>query len=114
MSDNAPVSFDEAILTQIASLARLHLDNMDAAEGNEAAAHKGHSLQEDLKQILTMINQLESVDIEGVAPLTHPLDMNAPLREDGVTETDQREALLAIAPETKKGLYIVPQVLETE
>jgi aspartyl-tRNA(Asn)/glutamyl-tRNA(Gln) amidotransferase subunit C len=34
------------------------------------------------------------------------------LREDEVTETNQREAFQAIAPETEDGLFLVPKVIE--
>jgi aspartyl-tRNA(Asn)/glutamyl-tRNA(Gln) amidotransferase subunit C len=44
--------------------------------------------------------------------MSHPLDLPQRLREDIVTEPDQRDALLALAPSAENGLYLVPKVIE--
>ena len=54
----------------------------------------------------------EAVDTTGVVPMAHPLDLDARLREDVVTERDERDALQAGAPLTAAGLYLVPQAIE--
>ena len=41
-----------------------------------------------------------------------PLEINARLRPDAVTETDQRDKFQQIAPETDNGFYLVPRVIE--
>ncbi|MFZ9584379.1 MAG: Asp-tRNA(Asn)/Glu-tRNA(Gln) amidotransferase subunit GatC, partial [Pseudohongiellaceae bacterium] len=48
----------------------------------------------------------------GVEPLAHAFEASQRLREDVVTETDQRAALLALAPNAAEGLFLVPKVLE--
>jgi len=52
------------------------------------------------------------VDTENVAPLAHAFDAVQRLREDRVTETNRRDELQQIAPETKDGLFLVPKVIE--
>ncbi|HLD16480.1 MAG TPA: Asp-tRNA(Asn)/Glu-tRNA(Gln) amidotransferase subunit GatC [Coxiellaceae bacterium] len=71
-------------------------------------------LLEQFNTILTLIHRLDQVNTRTIQPLSHPFDDAQPLREDRVTESDQREAFQAIAPHTKAGLYLVPKVIETE
>ena len=47
-----------------------------------------------------------------IEPLAHPLELSARLRDDEVTETDQREVFQDIAPAVEAGLYLVPKVIE--
>ncbi|MEZ5538256.1 MAG: Asp-tRNA(Asn)/Glu-tRNA(Gln) amidotransferase subunit GatC [Thiolinea sp.] len=65
-----------------------------------------------LSGILDMVDQLNAVDTSGVEPLANPLDSVQRLREDVVTETNQRDKYQAIAPEVEQGLYLVPKVIE--
>ena len=44
--------------------------------------------------------------------MAHPTDAVQRLREDVVTETDQRDRFQAIAPQVENGLYLVPKVIE--
>ena len=44
--------------------------------------------------------------------MAHAQDVVQPLREDSVTETDQRERYQAVAPAVEEGLYLVPKVVE--
>ena len=44
--------------------------------------------------------------------MSHPLDVVARLRADEVTEPNQREAFMAIAPASEDGLYLVPKVID--
>ncbi len=65
-----------------------------------------------LNGILGFIEQLQSVNTEGVAPMAHAVDVVQRLREDKVTEQDQREAFQSVAPDVEAGLYLVPKVIE--
>lgn len=65
-----------------------------------------------LNGILSFIEQLQAVDTAGIAPMAHAVDVVQRLRPDAVTETDQREAFQAVAPEVEGGLYLVPRVIE--
>lgn len=66
----------------------------------------------ELTHILNMVEQINQVDISDTLPLAHPLDTSQRLREDTVTETDEREKFQSIAPQVEAGLYLVPKVIE--
>ncbi len=65
-----------------------------------------------LSGILGLIEQMQAVDTTGITPMSHSQDLVQRLREDVVTQTNQREAFQAIAPATQDGLYLVPRVVE--
>jgi aspartyl-tRNA(Asn)/glutamyl-tRNA(Gln) amidotransferase subunit C len=44
--------------------------------------------------------------------MSHPRDVAQRLRADEVTEPDRRAPLLALAPQSEAGLYLVPKVIE--
>ena len=95
------MSIELGDVENIAHLARLHLSN---EEKQEAAG--------SISNILALIDQMQSVDTDNVEPLAHAFDAVQRLREDVVTETNQRDELQKIAPETEEGLYLVPKVIE--
>lgn len=82
-------------------LARIELD------GDEAAR-----TLDQLNAVFGLIERLQAVDTSGVEPMTHPQAMALRLRDDAVTETDQRQAYQASAPSVERGLYLVPKVIE--
>ncbi len=86
---------------RIAQLARLHIDE-DAIE---------HYCS-DLSSILSLVEQMNRVDSSAVQPMAHPLDATQRLREDKVSEGDNRDKFQAIAPDVERGLYRVPRVIE--
>ena len=65
-----------------------------------------------LSGIFGLIAEMQAVDTKGIEPMSHAQDLSQRLREDNVTETNQREAFQAIAPQVEHGLYLVPQVIE--
>jgi aspartyl-tRNA(Asn)/glutamyl-tRNA(Gln) amidotransferase subunit C len=95
------MSLDREQVRKIAHLARLHIT------GQEADAYA-----ETLSRILGLIEQMNAVDTAGVAPMAHPNEAGLRLREDAVTEPDQREKFQKIAPAVEAGLYLVPKVIE--
>jgi len=86
---------------KIARLARLAMDE----NGVEAAR-----LQ--LSGIFGLIAEMQAVDTDGVEPMSHSQDLAQRLREDVITDSNQRELFQAIAPQVEAGLYLVPQVIE--
>ncbi len=86
---------------KIAYLARLQIDAGDIAQ-----------YAQDLSGILALVEQMEAVDTTGVEPMAHPQDVTQRLRDDEVTETNQRDKFQKIAPLTESGLYLVPNVLD--
>lgn len=88
-------------IAYIANLARLQLSE---AEKEEAATN--------FANILALIDQMQSADTSELEPLSHAIETSQPLREDIVTEQNQREELQKIAPKCENGLYLVPKVIE--
>jgi aspartyl-tRNA(Asn)/glutamyl-tRNA(Gln) amidotransferase subunit C len=95
------MSLDAEDIRKIANLARLKIDEADVS------AYAG-----TLTSILDLVEQMNAVDTSNVVPMSHPLDAVQRLRDDCVSETDQREAFQAVAPATEDGLYLVPKVIE--
>jgi len=88
-------------IKQIAYLARIGLD--------EAAIEP---LTKDLSTVLDLVEQLNAVDTTGVEPMAHPGDPVLRLRDDVVSEANQREQLQAAAPLVEEGYFLVPRVIE--
>lgn len=86
---------------KVAGLARLQVD-----DGQIDAYAR------ELSNILDMVEALEAADTASVEPMAHPLDLAARLRDDAVTEGDEREAFQALAPAVEDGVYLVPKVIE--
>ncbi len=95
------MSLTEADVKRMAHLARIEIAQQEVA-----------SMLAQLSNIMGLVEQMQAVDTEGVAPMAHAQDLSLRLREDRVTETDQHEAFQAIAPEVEAGLYLVPKVIE--
>jgi aspartyl-tRNA(Asn)/glutamyl-tRNA(Gln) amidotransferase subunit C len=55
---------------------------------------------------------MQAVDTTGIEPMSHAQSVTLRLRDDAVTETDQRELFQSIAPQVAEGLYLVPKVIE--
>lgn len=79
----------------------------------DSGKHENQALIHDVNAILDFVQQLQTIDTTGIAPLFHPFDLHQRLREDEVTEADCRAQLAEIAPLFEDGLYLVPKVIET-
>ncbi len=88
-------------ITHIATLARLKI-NPDEADFYAA----------QLSRIMSLVEQMNSIDSDHILPMSHPQDVALRLRADEVTTTNCREAYQAIAPATANGLYLVPRVID--
>jgi aspartyl-tRNA(Asn)/glutamyl-tRNA(Gln) amidotransferase subunit C len=66
----------------------------------------------ELNAILAWIEQLNEVDVAGVEPLTSAVAATLPMREDVVTDGDIRDDVLANAPRSEEGFFVVPKVVE--
>lgn len=92
---------DDKTVHEIARLARLKI-----------ADDETDKYRNELSSILGLVTQMEACDTSGVAPMTHPFDATLRLRDDKVTEDDQRDRFQALAPSSEEGLYLVPRVIE--
>lgn len=88
-------------VNKIAQLARLEISAADIP-----------LYAKNLSNIIGLVAQMNAIDTTGIEPMAHPLDATARLREDRVSETDQREGFQSIAPQVAAGLYLVPKVIE--
>ena len=95
------MSLSLADVEKVARLARLAMNDQEL-----------QAAQAQLSNIFGLIAEMQAVDTTGIAPMSHAQDVAQRLREDIVTETNQREAFQAIAPQVEQGLYLVPQVIE--
>ena len=88
-------------VTRIAQLARIEISEAQAQQ-----------VLAQLQGVFMLIEELQSVDTRGVEPMSHAQDVSLRLREDRVTENDNRERFQAVAPAVDAGLYLVPKVIE--
>ncbi|MFZ5487372.1 Asp-tRNA(Asn)/Glu-tRNA(Gln) amidotransferase subunit GatC [Extensimonas perlucida] len=92
-------------IERIAHLARLAL--------SPAEAERMHT---QLNGFFAIVEQMRAVDTSGLTPLPHPVATVQPvalrLREDVVSEPNQRERNQRSAPAVERGLYLVPKVIE--
>ena len=68
--------------------------------------------KDDMQKMLDYIDKLDQLDTKGVEPMSHVFPVHNVFREDVVTNTDDRKAMLANAPEAKDGQYQVPKTVE--
>ena len=101
------MSLTNADVRKVASLARLAMSETDI-----------ETARTQLSGIFDLIAEMQAVDTQGIAPMSHAQDLFQRMREDVVTEADQRELFQSIAPtvngvrQVEAGLYLVPQVIE--
>lgn len=96
------MSIDEKTVRKVARLARLALPEARVAP-----------MAAELNGIMAWIEQLNEVDIEGVAPMTSAVEGAAlPMREDVVTDGNDSARVLKNAPKSEDGFFVVPKVVE--
>ena len=95
------MSLDKKGVEKIAHLARIAIAEEDIP---------GYAAS--LSSILQLVEQMDAVDTENVTPMAHPHATYQRLREDVVTEENQREHFQKITPHVEDGLYLVPRVLD--
>jgi aspartyl-tRNA(Asn)/glutamyl-tRNA(Gln) amidotransferase subunit C len=92
-------------VSRIAHLARLELGLAEQA-----------AMLSQLNGFFSIVEQMGAVDTSGVEPLYTPLsavqEVALRLRDDAVTEADERTLNLRSAPAVEDGLFLVPKVLE--
>jgi aspartyl-tRNA(Asn)/glutamyl-tRNA(Gln) amidotransferase subunit C len=92
---------DAATVRRIAHLARV-------AVADDEVEH----LRGEINAILSFVEQLQQVDVEGVEPMTSVMPMVMKKRADVVTDGDNVDAVLRNAPATDRNYFLVPKVVE--
>ena len=95
------MAIDVATVRKVASLARLR-------EPEERL----ESLAGELNGILGWIEQLNEVDVSNTLPMTTAIEMPQPMREDVVTDGNKVDQIVANAPKSVDGFFVVPKVVE--
>ena len=95
------MSVDLNAVRRIAQLARIGVSEEETGR-----------LQAEINAILKFVAALDEVDVESVEPMTSVLPMRLPMREDVVTDGNIAEQVLANAPLTEDGYFLVPKVIE--
>ena len=99
------MALTSADIARIANLARLELKPAEADR-----------MLTQINGFFDMVEKIRAVDTTGIEPLAHPMatiqDITLRLREDRVSETNNREANQRNAPAIENGLFLVPKVIE--
>jgi len=92
-------------IARIANLARLEL-----------RSDESERMLTQLNGFFDIVETMRAVDTTGLQPLAHPIEtiqaMALRLRDDAVSEANQREANQRSAPAVERGLFLVPKVIE--
>lgn len=91
----------EETIDYVGILAKLKLSQEERADAKA-----------DMQKMLDYIDKLNELDTSGVEPMSHVFPVKNVFREDEVTNKDNREQMLANAPEQKDGQYQVPKTVE--
>ncbi len=95
------MALDPATVRRIATLARIRVEDAEVDK-----------LQGELNVIFGWIEQLNEVDVTGVAPLTGASHMAMKMREDVVNDGGYPERILFNAPDRAGEFFAVPKVVE--
>jgi aspartyl-tRNA(Asn)/glutamyl-tRNA(Gln) amidotransferase subunit C len=95
------MSIDTETAARVAKLARIAVPEADLP-----------ALAGELSGILTFMEQLNEVDVEGVEPMVSVTPMTLKRRRDEVTDGGQQAAVLKNAPDAREGFFAVPKVVE--
>ena len=99
------MSLTSTDIARIANLARLELQPSESER-----------MLTQMNDFFAIVEQMRAVDTTGIEPLAHPAavlqDVALRLREDRVSEPNQREANQKSAPAVENGLFLVPKVIE--
>lgn len=78
----------------------------------ELSDEEKEQAKKDMANMLDYIDTLNELDTSGVEPMSHVFPVNNVFREDVVTNGDNREEILANAPEAKEGAFVVPKTFD--
>ena len=78
----------------------------------ELSDEEKEQAKKDMANMLDYSDTLNELDTSGVEPMSHVFPVNNVFREDVVTNGDDREEILANAPEAKEGAFVVPKTFD--
>ena len=95
------MAVDPDTVRHVAKLARMRLEPAQQ-----------ESLATELSNIIRWVEQLNELDTDGVEPMTSVAEMNIKMRDDVVTDGNRQDDIIANAPQSKHGFFVVPRVVE--
>ncbi len=95
------MSVDETTVRKVAGLARIAVSDAEVT-----------AMVPELSKLLDWVDQLSTINTDGVAPMATVIDNTMRLREDVVTDGNIRDAVLSNAPAPEHGFFGVPKVIE--
>jgi len=95
------MSVDTATVKRVAKLSRIAIDDRQA-----------ESMKAELNSILSWVEQLNEVDVEGVAPMTSVVEQKMRMREDKITDGGYASKVTGNAPVSDDDFFAVPKVVE--
>ncbi|MFR8390595.1 Asp-tRNA(Asn)/Glu-tRNA(Gln) amidotransferase subunit GatC [Anaerobutyricum hallii] len=78
----------------------------------ELSDEEKEQAKKDMANMLDYIDTLNELDTSEVEPMSHVFPVNNVFREDVVTNGDDRDEILANAPEAKEGAFVVPKTFD--
>ena len=90
-------------IKQIANLARIALTDEEI-----------NRLKDNFADVLSHIKKLDEVDISGVEPVGHPLEITNVFREDELKPSLGADVIIGLAPDHHGAMVKVPQVIENK
>ena len=105
MNEKYLMSLTSTDIDRIANLARLELSPPESER-----------MLTQINGFFDLVEKMRAVDTSGLQPLAHPVacwqDVVLRLREDAVSESDDRAANQRNAPSVERGLFLVSKVIE--
>jgi aspartyl-tRNA(Asn)/glutamyl-tRNA(Gln) amidotransferase subunit C len=95
------MSIDIDTARRVAKLARIRVEEADLP-----------ALAGELSGILTFMEQLNEVNVDGIEPMTSVTPMRLKRRKDEVTDGNIQTQILKNAPDAREGFFAVPKVVE--
>jgi len=95
------MSIEKGDIEKLSHLARINIST-DVAD----------IVTDRINDVLAMVDQLQAIDTDDIEPMAHPNDATQRLRNDEISESDQRQSLMLNAPSQEDGLFLVPKVID--
>ena len=92
---------DKKTIIKIADLAKIEIKD-----------DKINDITTSLEKILNLVDEMNSVNTDGVTPMSHPLNLKQELRKDEVKESNQRDLFQKNNENTDNGYYKVPKIID--
>lgn len=95
------MSVDATTVKRVAHLARIAVTDAEVPH-----------LQGEINAILAFVEQLSTVDVSGVEPMTSVIPMSLKKRVDEVSAGGEADAVVSNAPASEDHFFLVPKVVE--